>query len=179
MIAGLLLSMRLFAEEKQNGTDALLMTAPVSERTLVYAKFFASAIFMAILLGISLYMPLLVFIYGKISMMHILVGYLGLFLLGMSVLSIGNFASTLAPNQWIALILSGVLLFLFLILWTLEKISGAAWGDIFGYLAIHHEHFQSFKDGLFSVKDFVFCLSFALVFLELSVCSLRFRRLGL
>ncbi len=179
MIAGLLLSMRLFAEEKQNGTDALLMTAPISDRALVYAKFVASAGFLAVLLAISLYMPLLVFIYGKISFMHIFAGYLGLFLLGTSVLSIGNLASTLAPNQWIALILSAVMLVFFLMIWMLTKIAGPVWSDLFGYLAIHHEHFRSFQDGLFSVKDFIFYLSFTLVFLELSVCSLKLRRLGL
>ena len=124
-------------------------------------------------------MPLLVLIYGKISLMHIAVGYLGLFMLGMAVLAIGNFASTIAPNQWIALILAGVMLAVFIIIWKMSKVVGPMWGDFFEYIAIHHEHFRSFKDGLFSIKDFVFYLTFVMVFLELAVCSLRFRRLGL
>ena len=45
MIAGILLTMRLLAEERQHGTDALLLTAPIQESHIVVGKIFRSTIF--------------------------------------------------------------------------------------------------------------------------------------
>ncbi len=36
IVAGILLAMRLIAEEKQNGTITLLYTSPITEREMVY-----------------------------------------------------------------------------------------------------------------------------------------------
>src|SRR6185312_10448810 len=42
MVAGLFLSMRLVAEEKQSGTLVLFYTSPISERQLIYGKFLSA-----------------------------------------------------------------------------------------------------------------------------------------
>ena len=43
-----LLTMRTFAEEKKNGTDQLLMTAPISLTKIVLAKFIAATLVIVI-----------------------------------------------------------------------------------------------------------------------------------
>ena len=39
MIAGILLTMRLLAEERQTGTESLLQTAPITEAQIIIGKF--------------------------------------------------------------------------------------------------------------------------------------------
>jgi ABC-2 type transport system permease protein len=45
MITGVLISMRLIAEEKMNGTIELLFTSPISEAQLVVGKFLRRCFF--------------------------------------------------------------------------------------------------------------------------------------
>ena len=71
MVAGIFLAMRLMAEEKQNGTIALLYSSPVSERQVIYGKFLSALLFSMILQVASLYMPGLVMVHGKISGGHL------------------------------------------------------------------------------------------------------------
>ena len=44
IIAGILLSMRLLAEEQTKGTDALLLSAPINSKQIVIGKFIGSFI---------------------------------------------------------------------------------------------------------------------------------------
>ena len=96
MIASVFLSMRLIAEERQTGTLNLLFTSPVKDYEIVLGKFFSALIFFCIMTLLSIYMPLLIFVNGKVSLGHIFGGYLGLILLGSSSIAIGLFGSALA-----------------------------------------------------------------------------------
>src|SRR5882672_5945833 len=59
LIAGIALSFRLIAEERQNHAMVLLNTSPVRDSHIVLGKFLAALTFLAILLLVSIYMPLL------------------------------------------------------------------------------------------------------------------------
>ena len=67
MVASIFISMRVFAEEKQLGTMVLLETSPVSEVQIVLGKFLGAWLFLCLLLAMSLYMPLLVLVNGKVT----------------------------------------------------------------------------------------------------------------
>ena len=89
MAAGLLLSMRLLAEELQAGTITLLNTAPIRDRDIVIGKFLSAFGMLTLMNLLTLYMPLMVYIRGKVSVGHIVVGYIGLILFGSAVTAIG------------------------------------------------------------------------------------------
>ena len=72
MIAGLLLSMRLLAEERQAGTITLLNTAPIRDRDIVLGKFISSFGVLTLMNLLTAYMPLMVYVRGKVSVGHIL-----------------------------------------------------------------------------------------------------------
>src|SRR5262245_18916434 len=82
MIASVLLTMRSIAEERQTGTDVLLHSSPVSEGQIVLGKYLAAMGIVALLTLLTIYMPMLIFVNGKVSFAHIGVGYLGLLCLG-------------------------------------------------------------------------------------------------
>ena len=82
MIAGIVLSMRLLAEERQMGTFTLLNTAPLGDNEIVLGKYISAVLMLVVMTLLTAYMPLLIFVNGKVSVGHIVVGYLGLLLLG-------------------------------------------------------------------------------------------------
>src|SRR5687768_12596732 len=67
MVAALVLSMRLLAEERQTGTITLLNTAPVRDSEVVIGKFLSAFTVIVLLTALSLYMPLLILVNGKVS----------------------------------------------------------------------------------------------------------------
>jgi len=176
MVAGVMLAMRLMAEEKQNGTLVLLFSSPISERQIIYGKFLSAFIFSLVLHAISLYMPALIMIHGKISVGHVFSGYLALALLGAVTISMTLFASTLAPNQLVAAVGGGFLVVVFLILWMVAKIVDPPFRDVFSWMAIHSDHFTPFSRGVINTRDIVFYLGVIVFFLESSTVALIGRR---
>lgn len=177
IVAGIFLAMRLLAEEKQNGTIILFFTSPITERQLVYGKFLSALVYFLFLQMLSLYLPALIMISGKISFGHLAAGYLGVILLGMVVLALSLFASVISPNQMVAGILGAALTVGLLVLWMLSLVVDDPFRELFSYLAIHNNHFTPFSRGLVNIKDVIFYLSMTGFFLECSVRALQARRL--
>ncbi|MFK7871683.1 MAG: ABC transporter permease [Oligoflexales bacterium] len=176
MLAGVFLAIRLIAEERQQKTLLLYLTAPIKGRSLIYGKFLASLMFLTLMLVCSLHMPALVMYHGKISLAQTALGYLMLILLGSACLSITLFASSIAPNQLLAAALSGFILISFLVAWTLAALSTPPLDQFFSWIAIHNEHYRSMAQGIFKLTDVIYYLSVTLFFLECSVQFMEVRR---
>src|ERR1017187_3468879 len=93
-----MITMRLFAEEKRSGTIEPLVTSPVKDLGIIMGKFLAALTLYAAMLGLSLLSMATLFLYGKPDLRPMMVGYLGLLLLGGSLLAIGTFISTCTKN---------------------------------------------------------------------------------
>jgi len=176
LLASVFISMRLIAEERQNGTLVLLLTSPLKDYQLVLGKYLSALAFLAILTLITLYMPALVMIRGKISVGHIVSGYLGLLLLGGTTIALGLLCSSFSPNQLTAAILSAAVITTFILLWLLSRIASPPVEEVLAYLAIHDKHFKPFMRGLISIQDVIFYLSLTYVALLLATRSLESRR---
>ena len=122
-VAAVLLAMRLFAEERQSGTLTLLFTSPIRESQIVLGKFLSAFVVLSILTLLSLYLPALIFVNGKVSLGHIAGGYFGLLLVGASALSLGVLGSALAKNQLVAGVLSAVFIFVLFLAWALSRVA--------------------------------------------------------
>ncbi len=107
------LTMRLFSEERKSKTDQLLLTAPVRITDVVLGKFFAASTVLLIGVGITtLYIPIME-LYGTPVVAESLIGYLGLFLMGLFFVALGMFMSSVTESQVIAAIsTSAIILFL-------------------------------------------------------------------
>ncbi len=109
-----MITMRLVAEERRLRTIEVLLTAPVSEAAVIFAKYLASLSLVALMLVLSGAYAVTLGILGPPDWGPIWSGYLGLFLLGAALVAIGLMTSSLVSNQIIAALLS---LSLFLLLW--------------------------------------------------------------
>ena len=176
MVAAIMLASRLLAEEKHTGTIVLFYTAPISERELVYGKFLSAFLFLSFMHLLSLYLPVLILINGKISIGHLAAGYLALSLLGAATLAMTLMCSALATNQLMAGVTSACLLVFMLIFWLLARVVEDPFRDLFSYLALHNEHFVSFTKGIVHSKHLIYYFSVLLFFLEATVRIVQTRR---
>ncbi len=176
MIASLFLTMRLFAEERQLGTLVLYYGSPVKDWQVVLGKFLSAFLFLCGMTALTIYMPLLIFVHGKVSVGHIVGGYVGLALLGSASLAIGTFGSSIAKNQILAVIVSAAILVAMLLFWLLANVTQPPLSGIFGYLALHNKHFQPFMQGVVNSMDIVYYLSVTYVFLLMATRVIEARR---
>lgn len=99
-----MLTMRLFAEEKRQGTIELLATAPLTDLQIVVGKFLSAVGLFALMVVSGLANLLLIWYYAspKPEWKPVLTGALGMLLLGACFIAIGMLISTLTDNQLVA-----------------------------------------------------------------------------
>jgi ABC-2 type transport system permease protein len=167
-----MITMRLFAEEKRSGTIELLVTSPVKDIAIIMGKFLAALTLYAAMLALSLVSMATLFLYGKPDWRPMAAGYLGLLLLGGSLLAIGTFISTCTKNQ----IVAGVAGFsVCLMLWVLDWLSSfqdTVGGKIMSYISVL-QHFDSFSKGVIDTRDVIYYLSAIFIGLFLTARSLE------
>ena len=172
-----MITMRLFAEEKRNGTIELLATSPIRDAEVIVGKWLAAVtLYASMLLCTALNFSFL-FRYGNPDWKPLAIGYLGLLLQAGALLAIGTFVSSLTRNQ----IIAGAVTFgVCLLLWVLEWVSGyetAMWARVLAYMSVI-THYESFGKGVLATKDAIYYVT--LIFLGLfltarSMESLRWR----
>jgi ABC-2 type transport system permease protein len=154
-----ILTMRLFSEEKKMKTTELLLTSPLTISEIVLGKYLGAFVVYLTMLGLTLYMPLLLSIYGQVNWGTMFSGYLGLVLLGAAFLSIGLFASSITENQIIAALISfGLLLLFWLLGWAAASVEGTGLGEVLSYLSIL-DHFDGLLRGLVEIRTLAYYLS--------------------
>ena len=156
-----MLTMRLFAEEKRQGTIELLATSPITDLQVVLGKFFAAVGLYALMILAGLLDLTMLWHYSSTppEWKPVLTGFLALLLFGSCFLALGTFLSTLTKNQ----IVAGILSFcLFLGIWTLGWADDATNGPVMkivAYLGVTN-HMEDMVKGVLDLKDVVFYLSF-------------------
>lgn len=158
-VASVLLAMRLFAEERQSGTLVLLYTSPVREVEVVIGKFLSAFLVLSAVTLLSVYLPALIFVHGKVSIGHIAGGYLGLLCVGAATLSLGVLGSALAKNQLTAGVLAAVFIFVLFLCWALSRVVDPPLGTLIGHFSLYEQHFFPFMRGLVQVSDIVYYAS--------------------
>ena len=169
-----IITMRLIAEERRLGTLEMLLTSPVTELAVVMAKYLASLSLVVLLLVLSSAYAIALAIFGAPDWGPIYSGYLGLFLLGGALVSIGLMTSSLVSNQLIAALLS---LSLFLLLWIIDHF-GWVLPDPFNAFFVNLSllvHFTPFATGSLFLSDAGYFISMALLGLFFTVRALAQR----
>ena len=176
MVAAILLSMRLLAEERQTGTLVLLNTAPLHDAEIVLGKFISAFAFVVLLTALTVYMPLLIMVNGKVSLGHIAVGYLGLVLLAAATVAIGLFGSALAKSQVLAAVIGAGILVTMLLLWLVGKVTDPPLNTFLAAMALHNERQNAFMKGLLGLDNVVYYVAVTYFFLLAATKTLEARR---
>lgn len=167
-----LISMRLFAEEKRQGTIELLVTSPVHDSEIVLGKWLSAVLMYSCLLIVLVIDFSFLFMYGSPDWKPVATGLLGILLQGACLLSLGTFISTTTRNQIVA---GAVGFALALVLWILNWTTSFGNSDsiqVLNYLSIV-SHMDSFSRGVIDTKDLVYYLSMIFLGLFLTTRSLE------
>ena len=167
-----LISMRLFAEEKRQGTIELLATSPVHDLEIVIGKWLSAVLMYSALLAILLLDFSFLFFYGSPDWKPVVSGFFGVLLQGACLLAFGTFVSTLTRNQIVAGAVGfGLALLLWILNWT-TSFGNTAVIQVLNYLSIV-SHMDSFSRGVIDTKDLIYYLSMIFLGLFLTARSLE------
>ena len=173
------ISMRLWAEERRNGTIELLMTLPASVTQAVIGKFLAAWIFTGISLILTFPMWLTVNYLGDPDNGVIITSYLGSLLMAGGYLSIGSCISSLTKNQVIAFVVSIAVCFLFTVSgmpivlnffssWTPQALLDTI--ASFSFVS----NFTDLSKGVIDVRNIVYFFSLIILALTLNIISINY-----
>jgi ABC-2 type transport system permease protein len=162
------LSMRLFAEERRQGTVETLLTAPVSALSVVLGKYVATlCTYLVMWLPTVLYVVILRDT-GAVDWGVVGASYLGVALLGAAYLAVGTLMSALTQSQLVALLLTTFTLFGLFILGIGERVFDPGFLlDISSHVSVLSQ-LEDFSKGVLDSRRVVFDLS--LVWLPLFLC---------
>ena len=176
------ITMKLIAEERRGGTLETLMTHPLSDWTIVWAKFLAAWTLVLISL-----LPTLVYYFsvyslgypypGNIDTGGVIGSYLGLLLLGGAFVSIGLFCSSLTKNQIVSFLAAAALCYIFYLgfdsLYDLGLFSGNTNLEVkrLGLSA----HYDSISRGVVNTRDVVYFVGVIAIFVTLTRMVLQSR----
>lgn len=170
-----ILTMKILAEDRKNGTEVLLITSPVSLTRIVVGKYLAVLFVFLVITVITFLYPVILVIFGGSITAQLIGGYIGFILLGASLISVGVFASSLTENQVIAAIISFVSLLIMGIIGPLSSSAGGVLGKVLGWLSVVSRNYD-FNMGILSLSPIIYYLSFTTIFLFLTIRVIEKRR---
>ncbi|RLC29160.1 hypothetical protein DRH13_06130 [Candidatus Woesebacteria bacterium] len=170
-----LLTMKLLAEEKKLGTFELITTYPVRDIEILVGKYLASLAVFTFMLALTLTNVLFWgLLWGFSGLQPLLACYLGLFLLGCSLIACGIFISSLTENQAVA---GMATLVTFIFFWFLTWNEMMATEKIVRVLVRFSlfDRIGGFFRGVIDTKDVAFFVLFIFFFLFLALRALETR----
>ena len=163
------ITMRSFSEEKKSGTIEFLLTKPLSDSKIVWAKYLAGLSLVVVSL-----LPTLIYYYsvhslgapkGNLDSGGTWGSYIGLLFLGAGFVAIGLFSSSIAENQVIAFIIAMLLCFFMYTGFDYIADSGVLGGTaaFFKSLGIN-DHYLSMSRGVMDTRDVLYFISMIFFF---------------
>lgn len=169
IIAAPILTMRMFAEERKNGTEQLILTAPISITKVVFGKLIAALGVIVITLLLSFGYYAIVCFFAKTSIIPILTSMLGFLLISTAAISVGMLASSITENQIIAAIITIAFLIMSIFL---ENIN-----ELLANLSIIN-FYEKFPSGVISFTEVAGLISFSIVFIGLTIIVMQRRKIS-
>jgi ABC-2 type transport system permease protein len=171
------LTMRMWSDERRNGTLEHILTQPQGLWRFVLGKFRACFTLLFIALLCTLPLPITVEIIADLDWGPVVGGYLATLLLGGAYLSIGLYVSARTDNPIVSLIGTVILcgLFYFLGSTLLTDFFSDRVGEILRLLG-SGSRFESISRGVLDARDLIYYIGLMLIFLSLNIYVLEKER---
>ena len=166
------LTMRLISEEKRAGTDQLLLTAPVSRAEIVFGKYGAAVGVFLIAISATMVQAVVMSFYAPPDWPVILGNFIGLLLLGATLIAICMFLSSLTESQLIAAILGFVVSLFLMLVDALALVVNSSFLQAFFRNLSFNDRYTPFTLGILELPNVVFFLSISALFVFLTIAML-------
>ncbi len=170
-------TMRALAEDARSGTLEVVLAQPITELELLLGKYVGQVLFLWLALAITLTIPLGL-VLGTAPQLGIVVAqYVGAALLILGLGGVGVWASSATRNQITAFILAVTVMFALILVGLDPLIVGlpASLGAIAASLGVL-SHFSSIGRGVIDLRDAVYFVTLAVLFLVFAYFALESRR---
>jgi len=170
-------TMRALAEDARSGTLEVVLAQPITELELLLGKYVGQVLFLWLALAITLTIPLGLAL-GTAPQLGIVVAqYVGAALLILGLGGVGVWASSATRNQITAFILAVTVMFALILVGLDPLIVGlpASLGAIAASLGVL-SHFSSIGRGVIDLRDAVYFVTLAVLFLVFAYFALESRR---
>jgi ABC-2 type transport system permease protein len=171
-------TMRALADDARTGTLEVVLAQPLSEFELVLGKYLGALLFLWAGLALTLLVPVGLSLGADLPVGVIVAQYVGAMLLVAGLSGVGLWASSLTRNQITAFIVGVGVMFLLVLVGLDPLIVGLppALGVIAARLGVL-SHFANIARGVIDLRDAVYFLSLAAVFLILAYAAVLGRKL--
>lgn len=164
-----ILTMRLFSEDKRQKTEQLLLTAPVGLTGIIFGKLLAAFTVFAMGFSATFIYALVLEGFGAVEWAIYFSNLIGMLLLGLALISIGAFISSLTENQVVAAIGGFAVTLLLVFVDTLASVFTTGWiSTILTNLSVY-TRYNDFSLGVINFSDIIFFLSVSAIFVFLTV----------
>jgi ABC-2 type transport system permease protein len=160
------LTMRLYAEERKSGTIELLMTSPITTTQILLGKFFSCFTIYSLMVILTIPFMIILFVQsrGQLDINPVISSYCGTLLLGMALIAIGLFGSSLTENQIVAAMVSfSINMGLYMLVFSAQFFS-KPYSDLIAFFSLS-DHLNSFILGFIGIKHIVYYFSMTLFWL--------------
>ncbi|MBQ2093971.1 MAG: ABC transporter permease subunit [Ruminococcus sp.] len=171
-----IITMKTFAEEKKQKSDQALLTAPTSLTEIVLGKFLGAFCLYAICCCIFLVYAVVISFFASPEWSVILCTFIGILLLGGSLIAINVFISVMTESMVVAAVIGmGVGLVISMTNYLISLIQVDWIKNILNKINFL-SYYENFTYGILSIVDVVFFLSVTALFLFFTVRVLEKRR---
>ena len=170
------LTMRLFSEDRKNKTDQALLTAPITITGMVFGKFLAATVIFLAALSVTLVYGLVIAVFTPPNWASIFGNFASTLLLGVSLIAIGMFISSMTENQVIAAVGGFAVALLLMLIDMFGQVFTQPWVLTVINALSFFKRYSSFSLGIFEYSSVLFFISVCAVFIFLTVRVYEKRR---
>lgn len=171
-----ILTMKLLSDERRQKTDQALLTAPVGLFSIVAGKFLSALAVYSLCVSVFIIQTIVISFASTPDWSVIIGNILGLLLLGIALISIGLFISSLTESMAIAAISAFAVNIVVLLIDVFKSMVSWEWAQNILEFLNFNTRYTNMTLGVFTLSDTVFFLSIAALFIFLTVKMLEKRR---